>query len=85
MGGTVTENNLELIVLEELEDSVRCEMSHTNTVCSHEVTHLAVDCRRDFFVCKVAYTVISAMRDSGSECAHCSRKAADCWRVMPAS
>lgn len=80
----MTENNLELIVLEELEDAIKCEMKHHSTPCSGEVTHLAIDCRKDFFICKVANEVISAMIRSDAECAHCSRKAKDCWRTTPA-
>jgi hypothetical protein len=87
MGGNMTEdrNDVELVILEELEGTIGCEMKHHSTVCSETVTHLAIDCRKDFFVCAVAHATIELMLETNNECAHCGRQAKECWRVVKTS
>lgn len=63
-----------------LEDS-RCEMKHKDSVCTAEVTHVAVDCRRTFLMCKTGYALVTRMLEHGGICRHCQKMNSSCWKV----
>jgi hypothetical protein len=85
MGGTMTQDRTheELWLLEELfAEESHCEMHHKKTSCTAAVTHVAVDCRRQFLVCSVAHAIIKKMIEQNAACIHCKQQASDCWKVV---
>ncbi len=86
MGGTMTQDRPieQVLQLEELflEES-HCEMTHVKTSCTASVTHVAVDCRRQFLVCATAHEIIKKMIQQQAACVHCKQPASSCWRVVP--
>jgi hypothetical protein len=80
---------LELIVLEHaLDDDASCEVKHTQTVCSIEVTHRVTWCKGAKLVCAssvydpVAGT-LAKMERTSSVCRDCERPPRLCWQVVP--
>lgn len=80
---TDSQTDIEIIALEELfNEESHCEMSHTESRCSAAVTHVAVDCRRQFLICSSAHAIIQKMIKQRAKCVHCDKSASSCWRVV---
>lgn len=86
MGDTLTENNVGLEIY-ELEKAygkeLKCEMSHANSPCSIEVTHLGSDCRKQWFMCAIAHELaVDTANELDTKCKHCKQLAVDCWNFV---
>jgi hypothetical protein len=75
----------EQVDLEELVGSsdLDCEMNHSDTECTVEVTHMAIDCKRGRFVCTTAAISILERMANAVTCVHCMKYGRECWRVVP--
>lgn len=73
--------------VDELEklfnEESHCEMTHKDSTCTAEVTHVAVDCRRTFLICDTAFKIVTKMIQQGGACTHCKKMTSSCWKVVP--
>ena len=75
----------EHVDLEELVGfhDIDCEMNHSDTECTVEVTHMAIDCKRGRFVCTTAAISILERIAKAVTCVHCMKTGQECCRVVP--
>jgi hypothetical protein len=77
--------DLEIVQLEELfNEESKCQMKHTHSSCTTEVTHVAIDCKKQVLVCANGAELIEKMIKLKHACRACNKSAADCWRLVAA-
>lgn len=78
------QDKLVLTLLERLDDDIQCQFDHTQTLCTHTVTHRATACIGSWLFCDVAAeSGRRRIQDTITRCAKCNKLAADCWKVYP--
>lgn len=79
----------ELTHLDEsiLKDECKCEVKHTVTVCSYEVTHIFMCCEFQELSCWNAIKGMIERTDwkhrRSLTCALCGKPAEHCWSIRP--
>lgn len=78
---------LEVTLLENLfNEECKCEINHTHTSCSVEVTHARiVSCTGNrLLMCQNAASGTNRwIEERSGTCAVCGNNVADCWAVVP--
>ena len=70
--------------LNEHDDELKCQFTHTQTVCATSVVYKGVGCVKDAVLCATAGDLIREwMENPATRCASCGRPASHCWRLWP--
>lgn len=75
---------IELSLLEEFSDSLKCEAVHKDGDCSVEVTHIASDCVRTGMICQNRMNKCrETLERSQAVCKKCNQHISVCWSFRP--
>jgi hypothetical protein len=75
---------IHLILDEDLEDEIECEVPHSPPYCTVEVTHTVSDSHgTSALVCKQHAAATELRMEMGYACSICFDPCDECWEVRP--